>query len=57
MEGIGNSKGFFWGGGGQRPRKFQRGGGLDNKNHFQGLNFDLSTKIATYGSGRSFLKK
>ena len=29
-EGTGNSEGV----GGQRPRKFQRGRGLDEKNHF-----------------------
>ena len=31
-EGIGNSRGW----GGQRPRKFQRGGGLENKITFRG---------------------
>ena len=35
--------------GGLRPRKFQTGRGLDDKNHFpRGLNFELSTKIAAY---------
>ena len=34
-----------WGGGGQMLRKFERGGGLDNKS--QGNNFELSMKIAT----------
>ena len=29
-EGMGNPRGW----GGQRPRKFQRGGQLDSKNHF-----------------------
>lgn len=33
--------------GGQRPRKFQRGGGWMIKITFQGVSFDLSTKIAT----------
>ena len=42
MEGIGNSEGM----GGQR--KFQRGGGWTMKITFQGVNFDLSTNIATY---------
>ena len=34
----------FQGGGGQRPRKFQKGGGLDHKITFQGVNiFSFST--------------
>ena len=44
MEGIGNSEGV----GGQRPRKFQRGWGWTIKITFQGVNFELSMKIATY---------
>ena len=43
MEEFGISVGV--GGGGQRLRKFERGGGLDNKS--QGNNFELSMKIAT----------
>ena len=53
-EGIGNSRG-----GGQRPRKFQKGGGLDHKITFQGVNiisFSTSfSNIASYRPGRSFL--
>ena len=45
--GIGNSEGWG-GGGGQRPRKFQRGRGWTVKITFQGVNFELSMKIATY---------
>ena len=55
MEGIGNSREV---GGGQRPRKFQRGGGLDNKSLSRGeyhFVFDLSSNIASYRPGRSFL--
>ena len=37
-EGIGNSRGVGGGGGGQRLRKFQKGGGLDHKITFQGVN-------------------
>ena len=44
MEEFGISVGVG-GGGGQRLRKFERGGGLDNKS--QGNNFELSMKIAT----------
>ena len=36
------------GGGGQRPRKFQWGRGWTIKITFQGVNFELSMKIATY---------
>ena len=43
MEGIGNSEGV---GGGQRPRKFWRGGGLDNPFGFQMVN--LVSKILSF---------
>ena len=39
---------FQGGGGGQRPRKFQKGGGLDHKITFQGVNIiSFSTCIRT----------
>ena len=41
-EGNGNSGGVG-GGGGQRPRKFWRGGGLSGKLHFQMFKFDAVT--------------
>ena len=47
MEGIGHSGGV----GGQRPRKFRRGGGLSVKLRFQMVKFDAVTtqlKIASY---------
>ena len=53
-EEIGNSGGV----GSQRPWKFQRGGGLDNKITFGGkyhFVFNLSLNIASYRTGRSFL--
>ena len=44
MEGIGNSGGW----GGQRPRKIQKGGGLDHKITFQGVNIiSFSTRVRT----------
>ena len=43
MEGTGNSEGV---GGGQRPRKFWRGGGLDNPFGFQMVN--LVSKILSF---------
>ena len=50
--------GYVGGEGGEKPRKFQRGRGWEDKKiTFQGVNFELSTKIATCRSGRSFLKK
>ena len=39
MEGIGNSRGVG-GGGGQKPRKFQRGGGVDGQIKFQMVQSD-----------------
>ena len=53
MEGIGNSEGV----GVQRSRKFQKGSGSDEKITFQGVKFRTQYEIATYRSGRSFLKK
>ena len=47
--GIGNSEG--WGGGrgrGSEAQEIPEGKGLDGKNHFQGVNLELSMKIATY---------
>ena len=41
MEGIGNSRGV----GGQKPRKFQRGGGVDGQINFQMVQFD---SVPTY---------
>ena len=46
-----------WGEGGSETQEIPEGmggGGVDNKITFQGVNFKLSTKIATYQSGRSF---
>ena len=47
QHGIENSKGLG-GGEGQRPRKLQRGGDWTIKITFQGINFGLSMRIATY---------
>ena len=42
-----------WGGGFRGPGNSRGEGVLEDKNHFQGLNFDLSMEISTYRSGRS----
>ena len=41
--------------GGQRPRKFQEGGGLDHKITFQGVNIISFPTCPSYRPGRSFL--
>ena len=57
----GNWKFGYVGGGGGRvvrsPGNSRGEGGGRIKITFQGVNFELSTKIATCRSGRSFLKK
>ena len=55
MEGIGNSKGE--GGVVKGPGNSRGEGAWTIKITFQGVNFELSTKIAIYQSDRSFLKK
>ena len=57
MEGIGNSEEVGGGGGGGIGQENSRVyAGWMIKITFQWVNFELSTKIATYCSGRSFLK-
>ena len=60
-EGIGNSRGV--GGGGQWPRKFQRGGGVNGWISFQRVNFTFMSDIVVHNCNlptsqlcRSFLK-
>ena len=55
-EGIGNSEEVGGGGGVIGPENSRVDMGWMIKITFQWVNFELSTKIATYLSGRSFLK-
>ena len=57
IERTGNSEGVGGGGGGVgAPENSKGAGGGIIKTTFQGVYFELSTKITTYWSGRSFLE-